>query len=223
MGLWHFDEGSGTMAADSSGNHNDGTLMRFMDPSAAWVPGKFGNALAIDASGYVLVQATPSIDPGIDRQVSLSAWVYYTGTIAETEYGTAISRQINAATLIDQYYHLALHNPEGVPNLYVSPSEAMAGMSVAGTKAVRRYTWVHLAGTYDGSSATLFVNGDPVMSRADSGRFTSDTTPVILGGNANMSITNVTELFPGLIDEITLYNRALSADEVKQLAQAPVF
>ena len=49
----------------------------------------------------------------------------------------------------------------------------------------------------------------------------ADNTPVILGGNENRS--EVTERFPGRIDEITLYNRALSPLEVAELAQAPVF
>ena len=56
------------------------------------------------------------------------------------------------------------------------------------------------------------------------GRFAPDTTPFILGGNGNGSgDANVTELFPGHIDEIMLYRRALTAGEVAQIYGGAVF
>jgi hypothetical protein len=85
--------------------------------------------------------------------------------------------------------------------------------------AARR--WIHLAGTYDGSRATLYVNGNEVASSPISGGFALDTTPVILGGNGNEADT--TERFPGSIDEIALYNRALSPQEIRALATAVDF
>ena len=217
MGLWHLDEQTGSMAADSSRYHNNGTLTRFTDLSAVWVPGKFGNALAVENAGYVLVPFSPSID-SIATAVTVSAWFYYDGTITEMDqYGTAISRQIG--TGIDQYYHLSLRYAEGDPNLFIAPTAAST-QQVMAMKAIPRSTWVHLAGTYDGMTEALYVNGELVMPKAVSGHFAPDTTGVILGGNMNGS--NVTEQFPGWIDEITLYNRALSPDEIAQLAQAPV-
>jgi len=224
IGLWHFDEMTGTMAADSSGKGNHG-LLRFADSSSVWVPGKFGNALAVEAGGYVLVPFSSTID-GIATGVTVSAWVFLEGTIEE--YGTAISRQIPAGSGLEQYYHLSLRNPDAIPNLFVSPTLPPAQLS---GKAVAPNTWVHLAGTYDEAAAggnpsdregiaTLYVNGAPVGSKMIAGRFPADNTPVILGGNANGS--SVTELFPGRIDEIALYSRALTSDEVAELAQGPV-
>lgn len=70
VGMWHFDEGSGTTAKDSSGNKNDGTLKN----SPKWVDGKFGKALQFDgSSSYVIVHiGTPP------QSISLSAWIYPT-------------------------------------------------------------------------------------------------------------------------------------------------
>jgi hypothetical protein len=229
IGLWHFDETTGTMAADSSGNGNQG-ILRFADSSSVWVPGRFGNALAVEAGGYVLVPFSSTID-GIATGVTISAWVFLEGTINETDlYGTAISRQIPTGNGLEQYYHLSLRNTNGeaVPNLFMSPTLPTVQMW---GKAVALNTWVHLAGTYDEAAAggnpsdregiaTLYVNGAPVSSKMIAGRFPADNTPVILGGNANGA--SVTELFPGRIDEITLYNRALSAEEIAELAQGPV-
>ncbi len=63
-----------------------------------------------------------------------------------------------------------------------------------------------------------------MATQALTGRFVSDTTPFILGGNGNgAGDTNVTERFPGRIDEIMLYRRALSAAEVMQLHDGVLF
>ena len=217
VGLWHFDEETGPIAADSSGNDNHGMLPRLADLSTVWVPGKFGNALAVEAANYAVVPLTASID-GIASGVSMSAWVYLEGPIMD--FGTAISRQIG--TGLDQYFHLSVHAPEGTASLFISPtapSQALAGPKVPPN------TWVHLAGTYDEGAATdvLYVNGEAVVTKPLTGptRFATDTTPVILGGNTNGSA--VTEVFPGRLDEIALYDRALSPLEIAQLARAPVF
>jgi hypothetical protein len=84
-------------------------------------------------------------------------------------------------------------------------------------------------GTYDGKAATLYVDGTLVASVPFAmGNFSyvladgsPDTTPIILGGNGNMQ--PVTELFPGRIDEIALYNRALNTSEILQLSNAVTF
>jgi hypothetical protein len=60
------------------------------------------------------------------------------------------------------------------------------------------------------------------MSDPWSGTFQPDTTPLVLGGNGN-STQGITERFPGRIDELMLYRRALSPAEVKQLADGALF
>jgi len=82
---------------------------------------------------------------------------------------------------------------------------------------------VHLAATYDGTTARLYVDGVPAISMPISGPFAADTTPVILGGNGNDATGVPTELFPGRVDEIMLYRRALSADEIARLHAGELF
>ena len=87
-----------------------------------------------------------------------------------------------------------------------------------------RQTWVHIAGTYDGTMARLYVDGQLVDSQALTGRFAADTTPFILGANGNgVGDASVTERFPGRIDEVMLYRRALSADEIAMLYDGALF
>jgi hypothetical protein len=218
VGLWHLDDRVGsTTVGDSSGNRNHGVLMG-LDPTLSWVAGRLGGALAIGPDGYVSVADSASIN-GIIDQVTLSAWVYFDGVISVADgYGTAISRQIGATN--EQYYHLSLHQP-GNPTLFVGMSANLPAARPTTSKTVAQKTWTHLAGTYDGSLATLYVDGVDVGSVSISGTFPIDTTPVILGGNGNAA--TVTERFPGIIDEVALYNRALSPDEIRLLATAVAF
>jgi hypothetical protein len=218
VGLWHFDERVGdTTALDSSGNGNHATLVG-LDPTLAWVTGRLDGALNTGGIGYAQVPDSASID-GITDQVTLSAWVYFDGVILTADdYGTAISRQVGSTTL--QYYHLSLHQGAH-PTLFIGPTTSVPEASPTTTAVVAQKRWTHLAGTYNGSLATLYVDGVEFGSVAISGTFTIDTTPLILGGNGNT--VGVTERFPGRIDEVSLYNRALSPDEIALLATAPVF
>jgi hypothetical protein len=214
VGLWHFDDAIGsTVASDSSGNGNDATLVG-LDPALAWVTGRQGGALAPSGLGYASVPDSPSID-SITAQVTLAAWVYFDGAIP-VDYGTALSRQIR--TTNEQYYHLSLYQ-DGTPTLFIGFSASIAAARPTAPQPVAPRHWTHLAGTYDGNLAILYVDGIAVGSRPITGVFPRDTTPVILSGNGNAG--TVSEFFPGRLDEIVLYNRALGPDEIKLLA-APV-
>jgi hypothetical protein len=94
---------------------------------------------------------------------------------------------------------------------------------IQATDPVPKGVWTHLAGVYDGAVARLYVNGQEAGSKALTGRFEADTSPVILGGNGNDASGVPTELFPGRIDELMLYARALSAAEISQLAAGALF
>jgi hypothetical protein len=71
--------------------------------------------------------------------------------------------------------------------------------------------------TYDGSAVRLYVNGALAVSQAASGSVTSSTGVLRIGGN---SVWN--EWFAGLIDEVRVYNRALSAAEIQADMQKAV-
>ena len=216
VGLWHFDDAPGSkLALDSSGNGNDATLVG-LDPTLAWVAGRQNGALNTNGLGYASVADSDSID-SITTQTTLAAWVYFDGVIP-VDYGTAISRQIT--TTNEQYYHLSLYQ-DGTPTLFIGFSASIPAARTTAPQTVAQRHWTHLAGTSDGSLATLYVDGVAAGSRPITGVFPLDTRPVILGGNGNAGA--VTEWFPGRLDEIALYNRALSPDEIRLLATAVAF
>ena len=216
VGYWKLDDGAGSATArDSSGQGNNGSLIA-VNAETEWVPGKSGTALELGGAGWVNVAPSTSID-GIVDQVTVAAWIYLDGTI--NRYGTAASRQIGSG--IQQHYHVSL-NSDVKPNLFITTGLDDVALLTA-PNAVAPRTWIHLAGTYDGMNARLYVNGVEAAFQSLSGTFAPDTTPVIIGGNGNDASGVPTELFPGRLDEVMLYHRALSATEIGRLHAGTLF
>jgi hypothetical protein len=217
VGYWHLDDETGSrIARDSSINGNDGVLA-YLDPAAVWVAGKAVGGLAIEGDGFVNVDLSPSI-ASITDQLTIAGWGFLEGTIMD--YATIASREVG--TSIDQHYHISINSRGEVPALWLNTEAGT--MLLQSTVAVTRQTWIHIAGTYDGTTARLYVDGQPVASQATTGGIVADTTPLILGANGNgASDNNVTERFPGKIDEIMLYRRALTAGEITQIHDGALF
>jgi hypothetical protein len=215
IGYWRLDDGPGSVTAhDWSGRGNHGTLVE-LDPASAWVAGRAGLALDVRARGWVLVTPSATVDAIRDR-LTISAWVYLDGTIVD--WGTAVSRQIGTTLL--QHYHISLNQQEQ-PSLFVTT--ANAGVLLIAPNRVARATWVHLAGVFDGASARLYVDGAAVGERPLDGTFAPDVTPLVLAGNGNGVGGVVSERFPGRVDEIMLYRRALGEEEIRQLHAGALF
>jgi len=160
-----------------------------------------------------------SID-SITDQMTIAGWGYLEMGMAIDDYATIASREVG--TSIDQHYHISINSRGEVPALWLHTDNGT--WLLQGPKAVTRETWIHIAGTYDGATGRLYVNGQQVATQAMTGRFIADTTPFILGANGNgVGDANVTERFGGKIDEIMLYRRALSATEIAQLAAGALF
>ena len=208
VGYWRLDDPPGSATArDWSGWGNDGMLVN-LDPSTAWVAGgPEGGALSPQAKGYVNVVPSTSIDSVTD-QVTVAAWIYVDETL--TDYATSISRQIGPS--YEQHYHVSI-NDQMLPALFITTS-TQGKVFISSPTAVPQQTWVHIAGTYDGTTARLYVNGAEVASAPESGPFATETNPVVLGGNGNTSSRTVSELIPGQLDDVMLYSRALSGDEI---------
>jgi hypothetical protein len=182
-----------------------------LDPSMAWVTGgPEGSSLAPQAKGYINVGASGSIDSVTD-QVTVAGWMLVDGTV--NQYATVISRQIG--TGFGQHYHLSL-TATLHPGLYITTTTG-GQLDIVASVVVPAQTWVHLAGTYDGNTARLYLNGAEVNSGAISGPFATETNPVVLGGNGNGTSFAVSEMIPGQLDDVMLYRRALAADEIARI------
>jgi hypothetical protein len=211
VGYWHLDDAAGsTVARDRSGQGNDGVLTG-LDPAMAWVPGgPAGGALSPQGKGYVNVAPSASID-SITNRVTVAAWIYLDGTI--NDYATAISRQMGTGW--GQIYHLSV-NADQKAGLFITNPQTF--VFIASPSTVPQQTWLHLAGTWDGNQARLYVDGAEVASAPISGPYADETNPVILSGNGNGPSKSVSENVPGRLDEVMLYRRALGPDEIAKLA-----
>jgi hypothetical protein len=99
----------------------------------------------------------------------------------------------------------------------VAESSPSAPVDVRGGSQIALNTWTHLATTYDGAMLRLFVNGSEVASRPLAGSLLISSGPLRIGGNSIWG-----EFFKGRIDEVRLYDRALSAEEVADAMNTPL-
>jgi hypothetical protein len=88
---------------------------------------------------------------------------------------------------------------------------------VPGAASLPLSTWTHLATTYDGVTLRLYVNGSLVGSRDIAGGIHTSSSPLRLGGNAIWG-----EYFGGRLDEVRIYNRALSQTEIQAGMTSPM-
>jgi hypothetical protein len=92
----------------------------------------------------------------------------------------------------------------------VQPVLSTTDRAVRGTATVARNVWTHLATTYDGANQRFYVNGVLVGTTPGTGSIVVSNGAIRIGGNAS----STGEFFQGLIDEVRVYNRALSAAEI---------
>jgi len=200
MGMWLFDEGEGVVAKDSSGNGNDGELMG----NPAWVEGKFGTALEFDgASSYVSVPDSESLNP--TAAITLGAWIYPEGFTANG----------NGILTKEVQYILGLNWPQGGNEQKLNLWLTIGGWILFSGDAVSADSWSHVAATYDGSTVKMYIDGNLVNSVDQEGEIATSANDILIAqGNTGIG----SQAFEGLIDEIAVFNIALSADDVKDLA-----
>jgi len=199
---WHFDEGSGSVLVDSSGNGNDGVIH-----GATWVEGKYGAALRFDGvDDYVEVPDSPSLD--ITDTITIEAWVEPTSTIQDS--GAAICTKGTGAggeswnlDIISDGFRFMRRQNDGASDI----------KAVSGTFS--SVQWYHLVGVVDGGHILIYVNGVKTTGNSYTRSFDINDHIVSIGSRQHRS--GAYDLnFNGIIDEVRIYNRALTADEIKQ-------
>jgi subtilisin family serine protease len=200
VAAYNFNQGTGTQVFDASGQGNTGTLS-----GGAWsAAGKTGAALSFTANGFVTIPDSASLD--LTTGMTIEAWVRPT---SNTNWRTVVLKE-DAGGLA-----YALYSSNGSrPAAYVHTD---GDVDATGPAAVPLNTWTHLATTYDGATLRLFVNGVQVSSQALSGGITTTTGALRIGGNAVWS-----EYYRGLIDDVRIYNRALTGAEIQTDMNAAV-
>ncbi len=204
VGSWHFEENTGTTTADTSGYTNTGTLSA---TGATWTTsGKFGNALSFDGSTGYVQNTSPTNLPTGSASRTMEAWIKPAALPGGVGYGI-ISYGAGSGTSIAS---LMLNNNK----LYF----ANCLVGITGTTALSAGNWYHVAAVYDGTNITLYVNGAFDSSGAITLSTTLDADGIRIGRASSCGGTYF--YFNGSMDEARVYNRALSAAEIKAQYEA---
>lgn len=201
VGHWKFDEvetTASTTTYDATGNGYHGTLTN--NPTRATSTCKVSNCLSFDGTNDYVTSGVTEL-PGAGDGITIAAWVY---PLARQLAGDRdmIFRQngyltLTASGTISAYFYgLA---SEGYHN---------------GASVIPLNEWTHIATTYDSASGAIgfYVNGVLDAATSTTGSLTSAQTGFVIGGEPCCS-----RYFNGRIDDVRVYNRALSADEARQL------
>lgn len=197
VGYWHFDEGTSTIAYDASGNGNNGTLMN----SPTWQASancKAGECLKFDVGTqrYVTIPNSDSTDA--QTTLTLSSWIYPMGVGGTDTLGTLI---VGGGA-----YYLSFNDSNKALSCYWYGTTP-PGYHSTPINSVPLNQWSLVTCVWDGSNINEYVNGVLKNTVAVVG-VGSKASTIILGAE------NSSRQFEGYMDEVRIYNRALSAQEV---------
>ena len=200
VAAYAFNEGTGTAVTDRSGTGNGGTI----SGATRTTSGKYGSALSFDGvNDWVTVADAASLDVG---KVTVEAWVRPT---ALSSWRTVVFKERPGGLVY------GLYGAQG-------GARSLGQVDIGGERnalgpAMTVNTWTHLAVTYDGSVLRLYVNGAASGTAVVAGTIPASTGPLRIGGNSVWA-----EWFVGQIDEVRVYNRALSQAEVQADMTTPL-
>ena len=226
VGLWHFDEGGGTSATDSSGNGNTGTLKNGTITCAngdcpTWqstdggqwdnrddVKFSTGSALRFDGvNDYVDCGNDPSLN--ITDEITIEAWVYAESVFGKTILSKGLYDAGSVGCVAAKGYHVCFDAGDLYVDMFTSGGVASWQYSNADTGK-----WLHIAVTYDkDSGGNLYYNGNSVDTDPGSGSICSNSDNLTIGRFSSGEYPPY--YFDGTIDEVRIYNRALSQEEIK--------
>jgi hypothetical protein len=209
IGHWDFEEDSGAVVKDVSGHGLDGSIQG----QVARAGGLRGKALFLDGATRAVVPFKSVLN---QKQFTLISWVKSSERI---EWQTFLSRQVPAGHPIN--YRLQISGMDGTkwnfaPHRaimgYWNPDPSPDSGNVIGTTDVSEGRWHQVAGTFDGAYMKIYVDGKlEGTHHQDIPPTANDTEPLTLGAS---NFRNGSYFLHGLMDEVSIYNRPLSAGAI---------
>jgi hypothetical protein len=201
VAVWLFEEGSGKVVKDASGNGHDGEFTG----SLQWVKARSGTGLEFpgDGSGCIVVDSTKKLEL---ETLSIEAWVKvkeptgkWQGILCKQEAGCT-----------DRNYGIWVQVDQKVLHAQIGANGACA-FNMNGTMEITDNVWHHLAFTYDGDMGRLYVDGQLETEKPNTNSFQS-TAPITIGVP---NVDNTNGLL-GVIEEIRISNIARTQNEIKE-------
>jgi len=193
VATWLLDEGEGKAMGDYSENGHDGEFVG----DIKWIDGQFGSALEFPgaAGNYVLIQPVDSLAL---PEFTITAWIK---TEAIQGEGAIVT---NMPANKPRNYNLRSHS-DGMTVIVFTTS--MNWTMTSGQTSVVDGTWHHVAGSYDGENARMYIDGN-MEGEGELGPPDENPGPVTIGGTVQG------HFFTGIIDDIGLFNTALAGDDI---------
>ena len=212
VGHWRLDEDVGDVANDSSGNGRTGFAA---GPGWTWVPGQFGSAIHFSGVDYLTVGGLPRATPSY----SVSTWVLFQAN----ELGAPVANILSTEALGGGWALFTSLGAVGQQSyVFRFANNAAQGYVNASCTCVVPGVWTHLAAVVDADASpptlTLYVGGVPTTAPTGGATILPGSTVLDIGRSSELSPT-----FPvtGALDDITIYARALLAEEVAELSLQP--
>mgnify|MGYP005841273725 CR=1 FL=1 len=205
VGHWRLDEATGNTAHDSAGS-NHGTCF----DGTSWTAGRLLNGHDFDGQNdYVQIPDDPVLRP--TQKLSICAWVYGD----DWSSGDSVDLILRKGEGNPNNWQLSITNGKVALSLDAWDGRNTSG-NVYGNTKLDTGKWYHVAATWDGKTAYIYVNGsiDNGSGKSYESTLGTDTRPVYLGGRAG---GDAHDRFDGILDDVRLYDRALTGAEIRTI------
>ena len=212
IGYWRLEEGSSS-PVDYSGEGNDGTLRGGLDCSGNI--GRFGNACEFDGSDDYISMGSPTVLNMNIRDFAVEAWFKTSRkTFQSNSQLNIITKATHSMPWI--YYNLFI-NSDGTKNQGNISIKVRNGAVMVTASSQTYYNdgeWHHTVGVREGDNLKLYVDGELVKTETGAGNINVDNNGNFVIGSNSLADSSY---FDGIIDEVRIWNRALTPDEIKKL------
>lgn len=198
-----LDENDGKIAADFSDYKNDAALKG----NPKWVPGKFNSGIEVNTGNYLEVKDSDSLD--LTDAMTISCWVKILGLTADHQSGVEKGASWSAGeyNLLPVYSGGVLLQMNDLPD--GCDDETIGGPVSDGG-------WYFITGTWDGKTITIYINGEESRKLPCEGKLEKNADSLFIGCRGGSGRWMV-----GILDEIKVYNRALTVEEIRDDMENP--
>jgi hypothetical protein len=219
VGAWLFDEGEGDTVSDASGHGHHGSFH-----NASWVEGQFGSAARIiPGENYLEVENTEGLSPA--DELTITVWIYLED-LPDVEEQFPNRRILQAGSynpdelqygIEDNHYRFLFEFGEFI--FQAGPNAQPDRVAIDQGEAIVLGQWSHLAGVYAGEHIRLYVNGELISEIESSGAelVQPENNRLFIGTKSPQAPAG--DWWDGLIDEVAIFDRVLSEEEIRIVMQ----
>mgnify|MGYP006287267011 CR=1 FL=1 len=221
IGWWRMDDNNGAIVYDNSSYGNNGYLMNGMGIGS----GKYGNSSVGDGvDNFIRIIDSSDFDAiANNNELTACVWIkpYSTSNTLGSHMGVLGQWWSNG---IYSYTEKSFAIAEGITavnggySFYVSP-DGNSWVDAKSNGALSLNEWHHLCGTFDGSTSRFYVDGVQQSDTGSASSIYNADAPLTIGTYfySSSSSANSTLYYDGELDDVLIYSRALSLNEIRSI------